>query len=148
MRFFAKASLLAAGLFAVGALSSNVSANNAMYGTFTLSQPTQWKNNMLPAGNYTIHMARSDSDNSVLRVRGPRNAPSFNIMVTAQAACESCKSGALKLAVQGNTRAVTSMDLLGYHMDFQVGQPMGDPREMSKKAPAATEQVAVHMDQN
>src|SRR5579863_5080474 len=136
MRFLVKASLVAAGLFAIGALSSNVSANNAMYGTFTLSQPTQWRNNLLPAGNYSIHMARSDSDNSVLRVRGPKNAPSFNIMVPAQAACESCKNGALKLAVQGNMRAVTSMDLPGYHMDFQVGQPMGDRREMGKAAPA------------
>jgi hypothetical protein len=147
MRFLVKASLVAAGLFAIGALSSNVSANNAMSGTFTLSQPTEWKNNMLPAGNYTIHMARSDSDTSVLRVRGPKQAPSFNIMVPAQAACESCKSGALKLAMQGKTRAVTSMDLPGYHMDFQLGQPMGDRREMGK-APAASEQVAVHMDQN
>jgi hypothetical protein len=69
-------------------------------------------------------------------------------MVFAQSACERCQSGALKLAVQGDNRVVTSLDLPGFHMDFKASRSAAQKEEQSHKATAPTEQVAVHVDSN
>src|SRR5690242_4424880 len=116
MRNLSKALVVAVGLLAICASSSSLSAKTLMAGTFTLTHPTQWKNMMLPAGNYTFKLARTQTDTNVLSVRGANQT--FDMFVFAQSACETCRNGALKVAVQGDNRVVTSLDLPGFHMDF------------------------------
>jgi hypothetical protein len=146
MRFLSKTLVVAVGLFAIGVSSSSLSAKTLLAGSFTLQHPTQWKNTVLPAGNYTFRLAGTQTDTNVLSVRGGNK--DLEIMVFAQSACERCQSGALKLAVQGDNRVVTSLDLPGFHMDFKASRSAAQKEEQSHKATAPTEQVAVHVDSN
>jgi hypothetical protein len=146
MRSVSKIFAIAIALLAIGATSSAVLANNEMAGSFTLNSPTQWKNTVLPAGEYRITLARTDTDKNLLKVRGQKKA--LDILVFAQAACGTCSNAALKLSVVGNNRVVTSMDLPGFHMDFNGNRSAAQKEEMSRKAPAATEQVAVQVNSN
>jgi hypothetical protein len=146
MRNLSKIFVIAVGLLAIGVTSSAVLANSELVGSFTLTQPTQWKNTTLPAGNYRFTLARTQTDTNLLKVRGQKKA--LDILVFAQSACETCSTGALKVAVAGNDRVITSMELPGFHMDFNGGRSEAQKEEMSRKAPAASEQVAVHVDSN
>ncbi len=145
MRSLSKALLVAAGLFSIGVLSSSVSANNLLVGNFTLSQPTQWKNTVLPAGDYSFKLARTQSDANRLSVRGKDKA--LEILVFAQSACETCRNGDLQVAVQGDNRVVTSMELPGFRMDFKSSTSNAQQEQMGK-APSHSEQVAVHVASN
>lgn len=146
MRSFSKALLVAAGLFSIGVMTSSVRANDVLAGSFTLSQPTQWKNTVLPAGDYTFKLARTQTDTNRLSVRGKNKA--MDMLVFAQSACETCRAGALELAVQGNNRVVTSLELPGFHVNFKSGQTGAQREQQMGKAPARSEQVAVHLDGN
>jgi hypothetical protein len=145
MRFLSRVFVVAVGLLAIGLVSSLVLAKTLLVGTFTLSHPTQLKNAMLPAGDYTFKLAGTQTDTNLLTVRGAKKT--VDIMIFAQSACETCRSGALKVAVQGDNRAVTSLDLPGFHVDFKVRQSTAE-REESSKVPASMEQVAVHVNAN
>jgi hypothetical protein len=145
MRFLSKASVVAVGLLAIVLLSSSVGAKSLLVGTFTLTHPTQWKNTMLPAGDYTFRLARTQTDANVLMVSGAKKT--LDIMIFAQSACETCRSGAMKVAVQGDNRVVTSLDLPGFHVDFNNRRSPAEREELSK-VPASTEQVAVHVNSN
>jgi hypothetical protein len=145
MRFLSKIFVIAVGLLAIGLVSSSVGAKTLLVGTFKLSHPTQWKNATLPAGEYTFKLAGTQTDTNLLTVRGAKKT--VDIMIFAQSACETCQSSALKIAVQGDNRAVTSLDLPGYHVDFKTRQSTAE-REESSKVPASTEQVAVHVNPN
>ena len=50
----------------------------------------------------------------------------------------------MKVAVQDDNRVVTSMDLPGFHVNFNNRQSAAQ-REQLVKTPAASEQVAVHV---
>jgi hypothetical protein len=145
MRFLSKVFVVAVGLLAIGLVSSSVHARTLLVGTFTLSHPTQLKNAMLPAGDYTFRLAGTQTDTNLLMIRGATKT--INIIVPAQSACETCRSGALKVAVQGDNRAVTALDLPGFHMDFKVRQSTAE-REQLSKVPASMDQVAVHVNAN
>lgn len=146
MRYLSKALVVAIGLFSIGVLSSSVSANNLMVGSFRLERPIQWKNTVLPAGDYTFKMTHTQTDTNLLAVRGQKKA--MDILIFAQSACETCKSGELQLDVQGGTRVVTSLDLPGFHVDFNSHQSPSQREQQISKAHAASEQVAVHVDSN
>jgi hypothetical protein len=146
MRNLSKVFVIAVGLLAIGVTSSSVFANSEMVGSFTLNAPAQWKNTTLPAGEYRITMARTDTDTNLLKVRGQKRA--LDILVFAQSACENCRKSALQLAVVGNNRVVTSMDLPGFHMNFNGNRSAAQKEQMSRKAPATTEQVAVQLRSN
>jgi hypothetical protein len=145
MRNLSKALIVAVGLLAIGISSSSVQAKNLLVGSFTLSQPIQWKNTMLPAGNYTFKLARTQTDTNLLSVHGKNKA--LDIMIFAQSACETCKKGALQLEMQGSTRVVTSLDLPGFHVDFNGRRSPAEREEMGK-ATTPSEQIAVHVDSN
>lgn len=148
MRILSKSLLVAAGMLAIGLVSSSVSANNLLVGSFTLDHPTQWKNTTLPAGNYTLKLARTETDTNVLKIQG--KTQTLEIMMFAQYACTSCKNGALNLDVAGNNRVVTALDLPGFHVDFTPGRSLAQrERQMAKaKQPAQSEQVAVQVSPN
>jgi len=146
MRNLSKIFVIAVGLLAIGGTSSSVFANSEMVGSFTLNSPTQWKNTVLPAGEYRITLARTETDTNLLKVRSQKKA--IDILVFAQSACETCRNSALKLAVAGNKRVVTSMELPGFHMDFNGNRSADENEEMSRKAPVTTEQVAVQVHSN
>jgi hypothetical protein len=146
MRYVSKALLVAAGLFSIGMMTSSVRANNMLAGSFTLSQPTQWKNTVLPAGDYTFKLSRTQTDTNRLSIHGKQKA--MDMLVFAQSACETCRNGALELAVNGNNRVVTSLELPGFHVEFKSGQNGAQREQQLSKAPARSEQVAVHIDGN
>jgi len=146
MRNLSKIFVIAVGLLAIGGTSSSVFANSEMVGSFTLNSPTQWKNTVLPAGEYRITLARTETDTNLLKVRSQKKA--IDILVFAQSACETCRNSALKLAVAGNKRVVTSMELPGFHMDFNGNRSADENEEMSRQAPVTTEQVAVQVHSN
>ncbi len=148
MRILSKGLLIAAGIFAIGLVSSSVSANNLLVGSFTLDHPTQWKNTTLPAGNYTLKLTRTETDTNVLKIQG--KSQTLEIMMFAQYACTSCKNGALSLDTAGNNRVVTALDLPGFHVDFTPGRSSAERERQSAKTkqPARTEQVAVQVNPN
>jgi hypothetical protein len=146
MRTLSKAFVIAVGLLAIGVLSSSVSGNGVMIGSFTLPHTTQWNNTVLPAGDYTFSVARGQADTKVLSVRGAKQ--DLTILIFAQSACETCRTGALKVAVQDDNRVVTSMDLPGYHLNFKVRQTAAERGEQLAKSPMPYEQVAVHVSTN
>jgi hypothetical protein len=146
MRSLSKVLVIAVGLLAIGLSGLSVSAKTLLAGSFTLENPTQWKSTVLPAGKYTFRLAGTQTDTNVLMVRGTNK--NLDIMVFTQSACEKCRDGALKVAVNGDNRVVTSMDLPGFHVDFAAPRSAAQREEESRKAPAPSEQVAVHVDQN
>jgi hypothetical protein len=146
MRYLSKSFVIVVGLLAIGLLSSSVRANDLLAGTFKLTNPTQWNNTVLPAGNYTFRMARTQTDMNMLLIRGAKQT--LDLVIFAQSACETCRSGALSVAVQGDNRVVTSLELPGFHMIYKVRQSAAQRGEELAKTPAPSEQVAVHVDPN
>jgi hypothetical protein len=146
MRNLSKALVIAAGLLSIGMYSSTVRANSALAGNFTLAHATRWKNTVLPAGEYRFTMVRTQTDANRLVVHGKNQ--SFVTVIFAQSACESCKAGALTLNVEGDNRSVTTLELPGYHLDFNTPQLKSVRREEASKARTNSEQVAVHVDSN
>ena len=146
MRYLSKLFVVAVGLLSIGILSSSVSAKDVLVGSFTLAHPTKWKNTLLSAGEYRFKLARTQTDTNLLSIHGSKDA--LDILVFAQSACETCRDGALKVDVQGDTRVVTSLDLPGYHLDFKGNRSASESREQLAKAPVSSEQVAVHVNSN
>ena len=144
MRYLSKAFFIAVGLFSIGVLSSSVSANTLLAGNFTLDQPTQWKGTVLPAGKYTFELTHNLQDANQLFVYGKNKT--FITMIFPPSACETCKNGALQVAVQGNSRVVTSLELPGFHVDYKAPQSESEREQQMGKLPARSEQVAVHVD--
>jgi hypothetical protein len=146
MRFLSKAFVVAVGLLAIGLLSSSVFANDVLVGKFTLPHPTQWNNSVLPAGDYTFRMARTQTNTDMLSVRGAKET--LDILVFAQSACETCRSASLNLAVRNDDRVVTSLDLPGFHVNFKAHESAAERKEQLAKTPMPSEQVAVHVSTN
>jgi hypothetical protein len=142
MRTLFRALVVGVGLLSVGVLSLSVFANQLPVGTFTLSRPAQWNGTMLPAGEYQFKMTRTQTDTNMLVITGKKQT--LNVLVFAQSACDSCKTEALRMMVEGDTRIVTSLDLPGYHLDFKVPR-MEAVKETASNPSAWVEQVAVHV---
>ena len=142
MRTLFRALVVGVGLLFVGALSSSVFASPLPVGTFTLSRPAQWNGTMLPAGEYQFKMIRTQADANILVITGKKQT--LNVFVFAQSACDSCKTEALRMTVEGDTRMVTSLDLPGYHIDFKVPR-MEAVKETASNPSPWVEQVAVHV---
>lgn len=140
-----KALVCAFALSAAAALSSSVSANQDMLaGSFTLSQPIQWKNTELPAGNYTIKLSRTQSENNRLSVRGQNKA--LDMLVFAQSACNNCKNSAINL--QDGSRVVSSLDLPGFHVNFNPQVSAAEREQQARKNAPKPQQVAIQVNQN
>ncbi len=148
MRYLSKGCLVAICLLVIGAVASSVSANTLLAGSFTLDHPTQVKSTTLPAGQYTFKLARTQTDTNLLSIHGKNQA--LDILIFAQYACATCKNGALKLDVAGDNRVATSLDLPGFHVDFNSRRSRAQNERQSAKVKAQpqTEQVAVHVNPN
>ena len=140
MRFVSRKFAILAGLLAVGALSAGVRADDMFTGSFKLEHPTEWKGQMLQAGEYEFKLARTQSDVHVLMVHGGKQT--LNVLVFAQSECKTCRNGQLTLGVDGDNRMVRSMDLPGYHVDFTADWT-NSQRVQARKSKASSEQVAV-----
>jgi hypothetical protein len=91
-------------------------------------------------------LARTESDANKLLIRGAKQT--LDIMVFGESACQTCRGGALKIAVQDENRVVTSLDLPGFHINFKVRGSAAESREELGKAPAPSELIAVHVSPN
>ena len=135
--------LLAAGVFS----SSSIRANTLLAGSFTLDHATQWKGTVLPPGSYTFKLARTQNDTNVLEVKGNKKA--LDILVFAQYACATCQNGELNVAVNGDNRVVTALELPGFHMNFQPSRlSAAEERQLAKSPAPASEKVAVNVNPN
>jgi hypothetical protein len=144
MKYSSKAFVVAVGLLAIGLLSSSVLANDVLVGKFTLPHPTQWNKNVLPAGDYTFRVLRTQTNANQLLVRDA-NQQVVNLFIYSQSACESCRTASLNLAVRNDDRVVTSLDLPGFHVDFNAHESAAQRKEQLAKTPLPSEQVAVHV---
>lgn len=151
MRNLSKALVVAVGLLSIGGWSSTARAGDRA-ASFTLSHPIQWKNTTLPAGDYKLSLVSSAADSKLLVVQGARQ--SIQMLVPTQSQCEQCRNGMLSVAVQGDTRIVTALDLPGYHVDFKNSmsaaqrEQLANASRTSKPSKPANEQMAVQTDPN
>jgi|SRR5579863_1709241 hypothetical protein len=145
MRSLPKVLVVMFGLFALVFSGVAVRANNLREGSFTLQHPTEWNNTVLPAGDYTFEVARTQTNAKLLVVHGAKQ--SLNVLIYGESACMTCRNSSLNLEVHGNNRAVSSMELSGFHVNFKLKQSAREKEEMSK-IPASNEQVAVQTDSN
>ena len=150
MRFFTKFSFFAVAVMAIGLFSSAARANDLLSGGFTLSQPTRWNDALLPAGRYQFRLIRSNSDSNILLVQGAKQ--SFTALVYTPSICKTCGSGSLNLSTRGTNPVVTSMDLAGAHVNFNIRQSAREREEQLAKnrsqSQKPTEQMVVHSDPN
>jgi hypothetical protein len=146
MRYLSKILVVVVAALAIGGLSSAVRANDMLLGSFTLHHPTQWKNTMLPAGTYKFKLVRTQTDANLLVVTGAKQ--SLDIYVFAQSACDTCRTAGLTLAVQGDNRVVTGLNLPGFHVDFSVRGSLVDAKAEMGQAPVSTEQIDVRVNHN
>jgi hypothetical protein len=146
MRSLPKVFVVMVGFFAMSLLSSSVRANDFVAaGKFTLAHTTQWNNTMLPAGDYTLRLDRTLTGTDMLVVRGAKQT--LTVMINSQSSCASCQGGSLSLAMQGDQRVVTSLQLAGFHVNFKV-RKSAESREMFANVPERSEQVAVRVNAN
>src|SRR3974390_2895060 len=131
MRNISKALVVAVGLLSIGVSSQTARANSDHeVAAFTLSHPTQWNSVKLSPGYYTLSLAPGSSSAKVLEIHGAHQA--LQILVFPQSACGKCQLGNVNLAVQGDKRVVTSVDLHGYHLDFRSSWSPAEREQMSK----------------
>lgn len=146
MRSLSKYFIVAVAVLATGLVSSSVRANNVLVGNFTLPHATQWNDTVLPAGDYTFKLSRTQSNADLLVVQGAKQTVS--VFVYGESACETCREASLNLEVRNDHRFVNSLELAGFHVNFKVAKPAGAAGEELVKTPKATEQVAVHVASN
>jgi hypothetical protein len=144
MRNLSRALVFVVALLLIGALSSSIFANNLPEGKFTLTHPTRWNGALLPGGVYQFMMTRTPTDANMLVISGQKQT--LSVLVFAQSACDSCKTEALRMTVEGDNRIVTSMDLPGYHLDFKAPRTESAAKEGTNNSSSWTEQVAVQVD--
>ncbi|SRR5579871_1214884 len=145
MRTPSRALIVAVGLLSIGTLCVPAFASPLMAGAFTLKHPTMWNGTMLQAGEYQFKMTRTQTDVSMLVISGQKQT--LNVMVFPQAACETCKTEALKMTVQGSSRMVTGLDLPGYHMEFKTPRMENAKEDMADSSPWV-EQIPLTVNDN
>ena len=148
MRSLSKVFVIAVGLLAIGLPFSSVRANgnDVRAGKFTLPHPTRMNGTILPAGDYTFRLKRTQSNADTLVIRSS-NQQMLSFLVYPGSACETCQNTSLNLAVLGNYREATSMDLAGYHVELNLHKSASASEE-SVKIQQQSEQVAVQVDPN
>ena len=145
MRTPTRALVVAVGLLSIGMLCLPAFANTLMAGSFSLRHPTMWNGTMLQAGDYQFKMTRTQTDVNMLVISGEKQT--LNVMVFAQAACESCKNESLRMTVQGSSRIVTSLDLPGYHLEFKTPR-MENAKETVADSSPWVEQIPLNVNDN
>lgn len=145
MRSSSKAILALAGLLAIGSFTS-VRANSLLVGSFKLDHPTEWKGALLPAGDYRFKLSRTQTDANILAVEGA--GETLDILVFTQAACDTCHKGELTVDIDGDNRVVTSLELPGFHLNFNSNSSGRQTAKQLNKAPANNEQISVQVNQN
>jgi hypothetical protein len=154
MRNLLKTFVVTVGLLFIGVLSSSVHANelpkpvgnDKVIGSFTLAHPTQWNNTMLPPGDYTFTVTRGLADKNVLSVQGAKQG--FTMFVSSQSECKACTKVALRVAVQDDSRVVTSLEMPGFHLNFKNRQSASQRGERLVETPAAFQPAAAHLATN
>ncbi len=146
MRYLSKALVVAIALLAIGGISSSLRANDMLVGSFTLNHPTLWNKTMLPAGTYKFKLVRTQTDANMLVVTGEKQ--SMDVYVFAQSACETCRNAGLTIEVQGDHRAVTSLRLPGFHVDFSARGSLVDAKAESEHVTPYSEQIDVRVNPN
>lgn len=148
VRSLSKVLVIAVGLLAIGLSSSSIRANgnDVRAGKFTLPHPTRMNGIVLPAGDYTFRLKRTQSNADTLVILSS-NQQILHFLVYPESACETCRDTSLNLAVLGNFREATSMDLAGYHVDLNLRKSASASAE-SVKIKEQSEQVAVQVDPN
>jgi hypothetical protein len=142
-RFF----VVPVGLLAIGLVSSPARANDGLAGKFTLRHATQWNNTVLPAGDYNFKLTRIQGQNAeLLAVQGANDK--VKLFVHGLWSCETCQGASLNLAVRGERYSVSSIDMPGFHANFEVRPPAGARGEELVKTPKPSEQVAIQVDRN
>jgi hypothetical protein len=148
VRSVSKVFVIVVGLLAIGLSSASIRANgnDVQAGKFTLPHPTRMNGVVLPAGDYTFRLKRTQSNAETLVIRHS-NQQVLSFLVYPESACETCRDASLNLAVLGNFREVTSMDLAGHHVDLNLHKSASASQE-SVKIQVQSEQVAVQVDPN
>jgi hypothetical protein len=148
VRSLSKVFAIAVGLLAIVLSCSPIRANgnDVRAGKFTLPNPARMNGVVLPAGDYTFRLKRTQSNADMLVIRRD-NQQMLSFLVYPDSACETCRDTSLKLAVLGDFREVTSMDLAGYHVDLNPHKSASAGQE-SVKIQEQSEQVAVQVDPN
>lgn len=145
MRNRSKALVVVLAALAIIGLSPAARANDLLVGTFTLSHATQWNKVVLPAGVYTLKVDRTASNTNILMVRGEKQ--NVVIPIYPNSVCASCQSGALHLAVQGDQRIVSWLELPGFHVDFKMPHSDAEREQQGARQPGQSEQIAVRFGQ-
>lgn len=143
MRRLSRMSVVAVCLLAITAMSSSLYANDVL-GSFTLPHAIQWNNTMLAPGDYTFKMTRTQTNADVLLIRGEKQT--LNWFIYPESACNACQRTALNLEVRGENRVVTSLDLMGLHVDFKSHESAKERETQLGKTPVRSEQVAFRVD--
>jgi hypothetical protein len=139
MRFTSKL-LMVVGLLSIGLLSASTRANDVLAGKFTLAHAISWNNTVLPAGDYTFQVKRTESNSDMLLVRGV--SQQLLVVLDGQSACDTCHAGVINLAVQGDDRVVTALQLPGFYKNFQPRQSRKEKEARPVEA-ASAEQVTL-----
>jgi hypothetical protein len=146
VRSLSKVLVIAVGLLAFGLSSSSAGANDVRTGKFSLPHPTRWNNAVLPAGNYTFKLKSTKSNAETLVIHGSNLTMSF--LVYPDSACANCQDATLNLAVRGNDRIVTSMDVAGFRMTLNPRPSAAAGEQEAVKSQEQSEQVTVQFDPN
>ena len=141
MRYLSRILVVAVAFLAIAGIGSSVRANDMMAGTFTLHHPAQWNKTLLPAGTYKFKLVRTQTDANMLVVSGEKQ--SMDIYVFAHSACETCKNAGLTIEVQGDHRAVTSLSLPGFHVDFSSRGTLVDAKAQADNSTPYSEQIDI-----
>jgi len=148
VRLISKVLVTAVGLLAIGLSSSSIRANGVEVraGKFSLPHPTRMHGVVFPAGDYKFKLKRTQSNADTLVILSS-NQQVLSFLVYPGSPCETCRETSLNLAVLGNYRDATSMDLAGCHVDFNLDKAASKSQE-SVKIQEQSEQVAVQVDPN
>jgi hypothetical protein len=144
MRYLPKIFVVTVCLLAVTVLSSSLYADDMLMGSFTLPHPTQWNKTMLAPGDYTFRVTRTVSNTNLLTIRSAKQA--FVSLIYLESACATYCSGSLNVEVHDDNRVVTSLDLMGYHVDVKGHMSAHEREQEVRKAPVNSERVAFRID--
>jgi hypothetical protein len=136
--------IAAVGLAAVCANSSPAPAQSSSAGgRFTLPYEVNWKDVVLPAGDYTFSLKTLMSP-AIVQVRGP-NDGAF-IMATAMDEKKTDQQSSLTIESRGSTRFVREMYLadFGLHIHYAMPKIPKNEKELAQ-GPVTTEHVLVSM---
>jgi hypothetical protein len=139
-RFF---TLSAIAAFALVASTLPAAAQDAIRGSFKLSQEVKWQNATLPAGEYTFKM-NSTSATTPVFINGPRGTIIELSHVNSVPASD--RQSVLVLENHGGTLFVREMDLasLGVQIRYSIPKSARSETQLAKES-ASTERILIAM---